>query len=336
MSALPAEIASAVDDAVERWERGRYVERLWRGDASLWTGSGEDQWLGWLRITQAGDRLDTLAAVTPTVLDGAVDDVVALGMGGSSLCPDVLRSSFGRLDGAPSLHVLDSTDPAQVRFVETRLRLDRTLFIVSSKSGTTLESNLLMEFFLDRVGRHVDTADVGARFVSVTDPGSQLQAVAAERRFRSCFLGVPSIGGRFSALSSFGLVPATAMGLDVPTLGAEFFPWEFATAVAGAVLQINPFDQPDVEASKLATRRLMGASGSSGSLPVERPVATDALAQVELYADTTNLRALGFDAGTETASLDLDSVLLSTSQTARIRHPTNAAGALRERRSRLL
>ena len=135
----PDELAAGVDRAVTDWQQQQNSARLWDGDASLWTGSGEQRWLGWLGLPESGaGQLDMLSTVAPAALNGVVDDVVVLGMGGSSLCPDVLRTSFGQLDGAPALHVLDSTDPAQVRSLEDRIALDRTLFIVSSKSGTTL------------------------------------------------------------------------------------------------------------------------------------------------------------------------------------------------------
>src|SRR4029077_17320062 len=128
----------------------------------------------------------------------------------SSLCPEVHALSFGKQEGFPELHVLDSTDPAQLLEVESRVNLARTLFIVSSKSGSTLEPNIFKQYFFERSGRD------GSRFVAITDPGSQMQKVAERDSFRHIFYGVPSIGGRYSALSDFGMIPAAAMGVDVP------------------------------------------------------------------------------------------------------------------------
>jgi hypothetical protein len=339
-------------------------------------------------------------------------------MGGSSLCPDLLRATFGQTPGFPELLVLDSTDPAQVRAFESRVDPGRTLFIVSSKSGTTLEPNIFKEYFFERVKQAVGPDKAGARFVAITDPGSQLEGIARAEGFRHVLFGRASIGGRYSALSDFGLGPAAAMGLDVARLlaaaqamaracaadgpaeenpgaalgvlmgtlarrgrdkvtlvaspgihdlgawleqllaestgkagmgvipvdreplgppevygsdrlfvhlrldsapdaaqdravarlqaagqpvvriavpepyhvAAEFFRWEFATAVAGAVLGINPFDQPDVEASKVATRRLTAEVERTGRLPEETPILeADGL---RLFADPRNASEL--------------------------------------------
>ena len=428
-------LAAEVDRAVTDWQQQQNSARLWDGDASIWTGSGEQRWLGWLGLPdQDAGQLDMLSTVAPAALSGVVDDVVVLGMGGSSLCPDVLRTSFGRLHGAPALHVLDSTDPAQIRSLENRVALDRTLFIVSSKSGTTLESAMLMEHFFEGVRGLMPAAEAGSRFVAVTDPGSNLEELATERQFRSVFLGLKSVGGRFSALSHFGLVPAAAMGLDVKKLlaragdmkrrcsadrpirenpgvmlglqlgvlvrqgrdkltlvpspsvrgfgawaeqllaestgkdgqgvipvdgedlgqpgdygtdrvfvylrdrrelsstldrdvalleshghpvirleiddlydlGAEFFRWELATAVTGALLKVNPFDQPDVEASKEATRQLTTAYEAAGTLPAEVPVLRDPDTGIALFAPEENLASLGIrvQGGREAASLE--------------------------------
>lgn len=417
-------LRAAVDGAVDDWENGAKVGRLWAGDSTLWTGADEDRWLGWLRILDDPKGVDELEGVSAAALGGVFDDALVLGMGGSSLCPEVLGLSFGPLPGAPRLHVLDSTDPSQIRSYAARLSLDRTVFIVSSKSGTTLESSILMRYFLDRVAAVVPPGTAGERFVAVTDPGSELERFAAEHEFRHVFHGVSSIGGRYSALSHFGMVPASIMGIDVGRimdraremrarctedvpvaenpgamlglalgtaaqegrdkmtfvaspalrslgtwveqllaestgkggqgvipidgealaapdtygddrvfvyvrderdpdmtqdeglwrlsqaglpvlripvrdrydLGAEFFRWEFATAVAGALLQVNPFDQPDVEASKVATRRLTSAFESAGQLPEESPLCVDGDVGLSIFADGRNaaaLRALG-------------------------------------------
>ncbi len=393
---LPDELEAAVRAALEDWARAGKVGRLWARDATLWTGRDEARWLGWLGVVEAQlRRVDELRAAAEDVRQAGFTHALLLGMGGSSLCPEVLRTTFGRSAGWPELHVLDSTDPAQIRTVERTLDLSRTLFLVASKSGSTLEPNIFTQYFFERVRETAGAAEAGRRFVAITDPGSPMQRVAEADGFRRVFFGVPSIGGRYSALSDFGMVPAAIMGLDVARflgraaemvracaasvpvaenpgaalgtvlgvlarngrdkvtlvaspaidrlgawleqllaestgkdgtglipvdreplgvpdvygadrlfvylrlgwapdarqddavqaleaaghpvvritvddpydLGAEFFRWEFATAVAGAVLAVNPFDQPDVEASKLATRRLTEQFEKSGGLP---------------------------------------------------------------------
>ena len=427
---LPPEVREGVDRLASDWTAGGHVGRLWSRDAALWTGGDEPRWLGWLDI--AGTQLEHLGPLQTLQQDiahGPFDHAVLLGMGGSSLCPDVLRQSFGRVAGAPDLRVLDSTDPAQVRSVEQRIHLRRTLFIVSSKSGTTLEPTLLYRYFRDRVQSVTGEDKAGAQFIAVTDPGSRLEQDAVAGEFRQVFHGVPDIGGRYSALSHFGMVPAAVMGLDVECLlsraaavrarcttstpladnpgvmlgltlgaavrtgrdkvtfvvspgirelgawleqllaestgkratgvipvdgesvgppevyggdrlfvylrdasapdtaqdeavagladaglpvvrfsladrydlGGEFFRWEFATAVVGAVLGVNPFDQPDVEASKIETRRLTDAFEAKGALPPEAPLAQDE--QLELYADPANARVLGRGDGTSVDQL---------------------------------
>jgi hypothetical protein len=309
------------------------VERIWQRDPTLWTGADEAQWLGWLdepaRMLDGADELLDLAAAAD------YDSVVLLGMGGSSLAPEVLRRSFG----VDACHVLDTTHPAAIRRLAESLDLQRALFVVSSKSGGTIETRSQLDFFWEQTGGE------GSRFVAVTDPGSALEALGRERGFRAVVAGEPSIGGRYSALSVFGMLPAALMGLDarrlleraeemreacrlaegnpglelglalgegwregrdkvaltgvaggfdlwvqqllaestgkngvglVPVegqgpdvqvqevrvaapyeLGQEFFRWEFATAVAGAVLGINPFDQPDVQAAKDRTAAVL-------------------------------------------------------------------------------
>src|SRR2546425_1124140 len=216
---LPAELTAAVNATVAEWTSGGKVERLWARDAALWTGADEAVWLGWLDVVDhqlAG--LDGLRRVAEEIRGAGFAHALVLGMGGSSLCPDVLRATFGKITGHPELLVLDSTDPAQIRAVERRLDVARTIFIVSSKSGSTLEPNIFKQYFFDRVKR-ADTGDrAGDHFVAITDPGSRLERVAATDRFRHVAYGVPSIGGRYSALSSFGMVPAAVMGLDVAAL----------------------------------------------------------------------------------------------------------------------
>src|SRR5207253_11397539 len=143
------------------------------------------------------------------------DHVLLLGMGGSSLCPEVMLKTFGRIDGFPELHVLDSTDPAQIKSCEDKIQINKTLFIVSSKSGSTLEPNIFKQYFFERARATVGDDEAGRRFIAITDPGSKMQQVAEADRFRHIFFGLPSIGGRYSALSNFGVVPAGLMGLDM-------------------------------------------------------------------------------------------------------------------------
>jgi glucose-6-phosphate isomerase len=320
------------------------VERIWERDASVWTGSGEEKWLGWLdepkRMQERVGELHDFAEQART----RFDTFVLLGMGGSSLAPEVLKRTFG----TKGLHVLDTTHPAMLRHAEQFLDLQKTLFVVSSKSGTTLETRSHFDYYWGRVG------EKGDQFVAVTDPGSQLEQLAGERGMR-VFSGEPTIGGRYSALSPFGLVPAALMGLDLELLlanavrmaescrgesnpglelglrlgagwqegrdkvcipetdgrfglwaeqliaestgkqskglvpapgespdgpdrqraevnlpdayeiGAEFFRWEFAVAVAGSILEINPFDQPNVQAAKDKTNEVL-ASGEDPEL----------------------------------------------------------------------
>jgi len=402
-SSLPDGLSDAVHTLLETWRTERTIARVWQTDASVWTDSGEQNWLGWLHVMQKDRRDETgLRELSAWVRQRGFTDAVLLGMGGSSLCADVLQSTFGRLDGYPRLRVLDSTDPQQIGTIAKAADLPNTLFIVASKSGSTLEPNLLMQYFLARQAEIVGETNVGDHFIAITDPGSALERTARERKFSRVFLSDPKIGGRYSALSPFGMVPAAVMGLDVhrlyeraeqmatacaepdapgdnpgawlgavlgcaATIGrdkltvlasesiarlgawleqlvaesigkagraiipvdgeqlakprlygddrlfvsieiadqpdadiarqledlansgypvirirladaydlsAEFFRWEFATAMAGAVMAINPFDQPDVEASKQATKKLTQQIEREGALPQAKPAAT--------------------------------------------------------------
>ena len=210
---LPPELAQAVAENLRAWESSDRVARMWAGDAKVWTGTDEAQWLGWLRVT--GEQLaqrQRFEQFSAEVKAAGFKNVLLLGMGGSSLCPEVLRLSFGDNPGFPDLHVLDSTDPAQVAATEKKIDVARTLFIVSSKSGSTLEPNIFKQYFYERAGRD------GKRFVAITDPGSHMQKVAEQDGFGHIFFGLPSIGGRYSALSDFGMIPAAAMGIDVGKL----------------------------------------------------------------------------------------------------------------------
>jgi hypothetical protein len=324
----------------------RLIEGIWERDATTWTGRDEARWLGWLdEPLHIAERLRDIRRFAESLHD-EIDHVVLCGMGGSSLAPEVLRRTFG----VEWFHVLDTTHPKAIRALEAELDLERTLFVSSSKSGSTLETRSHTDYFWEKTGKR------GDRFCAVTDPGSQLEHLARERGFRAVFSGEPSIGGRYSALSPFGIVPAVLMGVDagklleraqemreacrsgdgnpgyelgcrfgegwrdfrdkiciadtpggfglwaeqliaestgkhgkglVPApgessegadrqaadpdlpdpyaLGAEFFRWEFAIAVAGAYLEINPFDQPDVQAAKDKTNEVL-ATGEEPEL----------------------------------------------------------------------
>jgi transaldolase/glucose-6-phosphate isomerase len=341
-----------------------------------------------------------------------------LGMGGSSLCPEVLRLTFGKIKGFPELHVLDSTDPAQIKAIERKVDLKSTVCIVSSKSGSTLEPNIYKQYFFEQIQKKVGGKEVGNRFIAITDPGSKMQQVAENDKFRKIFFGVPSIGGRYSALSNFGMAPGSIMGIDIPkflkitmemvkacgadaaadvnpgvvlgailgtaavhgrdkitivaspgihdlgawleqliaestgkvgkgiipvdretlgkpavyghdrvfaylrlqtkpnkaqdaavaalekaghpvvrislpniyNLGQEFFRWEIATAVAGSIIGIDAFNQPDVEASKIETKKLTSEYEEKGELPPESPFFE--ANGIKLYADEKNTAAL--------------------------------------------
>jgi transaldolase / glucose-6-phosphate isomerase len=416
---LPKDLAAGVASALDDWKHSNKVQRLWQKDASLWTGTDEGHWLGWLTIVDEQiANIGVLQGIAADVKKAKFKHALLLGMGGSSLCPEVLRMTYGKIAGFPELHVLDSTDPAQVRAVEKKVDLAKTLCIVSSKSGSTLEPNIFKQYFFERVKAKVGEKEVGNRFIAVTDPGSKMQQVAEADKFRKIFPGVPSIGGRYSALSNFGMVPAAVMGLDVAkflkntaemvracgaasaadvnpgvvlgailgvaanrgrdkitfiaspgisdlgawleqliaestgkvgkgiipvdreklskpavyandrvfaylrlaskpnkaqddavaalekaghpvvrislpntyTLGQEFFRWEIATAVAGSVIGINTFNQPDVEASKIETRKLTSEYETTGHLPPEAPFFEGS--GVKLYADERNVAAV--------------------------------------------
>ncbi|MBX9931651.1 MAG: bifunctional transaldolase/phosoglucose isomerase [Methylobacterium sp.] len=416
---LDEALGSQAKKAVEAWRASGSIRRLWARDKTLWTGTDEDKWLAWLRIVE--DELEHVAdyeAFAEEVRQGGFTDVVVLGMGGSSLGPEVLAETYGAREGFPKLRILDSTDPDQVRAVEAAVTLETTLFIVASKSGSTLEPNVFRDYFLGRM-KDVVGERAGQHFVAVTDPGSAMEAAARADGFRKIFHGVKEIGGRYSVLSAFGLVPAAASGIDVKAfldtarimvrscgpavppaqnpgvllgtamaaaalnggrdkvtfiaspgietfggwaeqliaestgkqgkglipvdgetidvpavydhhrffvylrldgradprqdeavrnlereghpvvhitlaraeqLPQEFFRFEIATAVAGALLGINPFDQPDVEASKIETKKLFEAAERDGALPSEAPLFSDDT--IGLYADPANAEAL--------------------------------------------
>ena len=388
-------VAANVRARAAEMRKNEVVRRIWDRDPSVWSGSDEDRWLGWLDLPeQQRVPVQRLLQFARDLKADGVTDIVLLGMGGSSLAPEVMREIVGRANGYPNLHVVDSTDPGQILSVERAVDLSRTLFLVASKSGTTLEVNILKQHFFQRAVERFG-GEAGARFVLTTDPGSKLEQAGRQEGFRAIFPGIPEVGGRYSALSNFGLVPAALIGIDLdmlldraaamarrcasdgpdnagcelgvllgelalmgrdkPTLlaspgvasfgawleqlvaeslgkqgnaiipidgeapgapdvygrdrvfvhlrlsdeppsqadaaadrleraghpmvhitwsdryalGAEFFRWEFATAVAGSILRVNPFDQPDVEAAKIVTRRLAADYEKTGQMPAD-------------------------------------------------------------------
>ena len=421
---LPAPLTAAVRSSLTDWRDGNKVRRLWSRDPSLWTDRDEGRWLGWLDVTEIQlAHLRLLTGLAEKAQRGGFTHALVLGMGGSSLCPEVMKATFGTREGYPDLLVLDSTDPAQMKAIQEKINPATTLFIVSSKSGSTLEPNIFKQYFFDLVQRLVGAEEAAQRFMAITDPGSSLQRTANADGFCRLFFGLPSIGGRYSALSNFGMAPAAIMGVDVPKfldraetmvqacascvsaeenpglvlgtilgvlaihgrdkvtiitspglaslgawleqllaestgkegkgiipvdreavgasdvygtdrlfiyirmpsepdksqdeaidkldqagqpvvrisvadpydLGQEFFRWEFATAVAGSIMGLNPFNQPDVEASKVATKYLTTEYERTGTLPPESPIVDEQ--GVKVYADPTYVEILKAVAG---------------------------------------
>ncbi len=406
---LPAELRDAVENGAADWTTNHKVDRFWKKDPSLWTRDGEEKWLGWIDIVEREQKdLSAFAALAADVKTARFKSVLLLGMGGSSLCPEVLAVTFGPQAGFPVLHIVDSTDPSQVKAARDKVNLAETLVIVASKSGSTLEPNVLKQYFFAEMTKAVGADKAGSHFLAITDPGSKMEQVAKADGFRRIFYGDPTIGGRFSALSNFGVVVAAVAGLDTAKLLAEaakgvasakqapsanpavqlglalgsaanagrdkitiftspeihdlgawleqliaestgklgkgitpvdreaitapevygndriftyvrltgtadvsqdakvaaleaaghpvvhieisdpyeifgqFFTWEVATAVAGSVMGINPFNQPDVESAKIETRALTSAYEQTGKLPERKPILNDA--GIELYA----------------------------------------------------
>ena len=390
---LPEKLENAVRLKIRDWQSENKIARIWSKDASVWSNDDEAKWLGWLDIV--GQELSDLQKYRDFAKDAEnFQDIVLLGMGGSSLGPEVLAETFGKTN----FHILDSTVPAQIKTLENKINLENTLFIVASKSGSTLEPNTFKQYFFERVAEKVGRENAGKQFVAITDPNSKMQAVAERDDFRKIFFGDPSIGGRFSVLSVFGMIPGAAMNLNIEeflqnaqemvescrrdnldenpgailgtilgvchnngrdkltiftskeiydlgawleqllaestgkqdvaiipidqepigkpedygddrvfafvklketqdedfdekfalleasglpvikiilenkmNLGQEFFRWEFATAVAGAIMNINPFNQPDVESAKVEARKLTEEYEETGEFPSETP-----------------------------------------------------------------
>ena len=198
------------------------TRRLGAKDKSLWTSADEDRWLGWLEspARELADKV-TYAKFAQWMKAQKVSDLVLIGMGGSSLGPEVLHKVFGHRTGWPRMHVLDSTDPGQIRTIENNISIATSAFIVSSKSGSTLEPNILQDYFFAKAQEVSKDGSAGGRFIAITDPGSSLEQKAKADGFAHIFYGDPQIGGRYSVLSKFGLVPAAATGVDVARLCTE-------------------------------------------------------------------------------------------------------------------
>ncbi|HEY3639406.1 MAG TPA: bifunctional transaldolase/phosoglucose isomerase [Rhizomicrobium sp.] len=213
---------SAVDNEIAQWASGGKLRRLWAHDKTLWTNADEDRWLGWLDIS-ARELADTtqLDELARKIQSEGIQHVVLLGMGGSSLGAQVLADTFGHAAGWPQLHVLDSTDPEQILSVQQAISPGRTLFLVSSKSGTTLEPNILRDHFMSVTRDALPNASAASHFVAITDPGTALEQEAGRDGFKAIFHGDPAIGGRYSVLSKFGLVPGAVTGLSIGRLLRE-------------------------------------------------------------------------------------------------------------------
>src|SRR6201995_3563777 len=212
--ALGADLKKAVEKSTEEWRASAKIRSLWHHDKSVWTGEDEDKWLGWLMRPAAADVAD-YEDFSHRVKQQNFTDAVVLGMGGSSLGPEVLAQTFDKQPGYPKLHVLDSTDPAQVRAMQASVNVADTLFIVSSKSGGTTEPNVMKDYFFERVSEAIGAEKAGHRFIAVTDPGSSLEKTAIKQGFARIFYGDPTIGPRYSVLSPCGLVPAAGPAIDV-------------------------------------------------------------------------------------------------------------------------
>ena len=247
-------LTDRVHDRLAAWDEQNYAMRMWDRDHSLW--SAEDipdlaNRLGWLRLPYETEQLPAIRAFAEEACPGT-DRVVLLGMGGSSMAPEVFAKTFGSALGHPSLTVLDSTHPEAVRAVSGSLDPARTLFLVASKSGGTIETLSLFRYFWGEVSSVHDRP--GDRFVALTDPGSGLEALARERGFRRIFATPPEVGGRYSALTPFGLVPAALIGMDIESLRAS------AAAMADGC---GP-DRPVVANPGLRLGAVMGESALAG------------------------------------------------------------------------
>ncbi len=232
---------TAITQEIAQWQKEQNVGRLWSADSALWTHTDENHWAGWLHVADSEqEQVAQISALANELQGEGIKHVVVLGMGGSSLCPAMLASIFPKALGFPQLHVLDSTDPSQIKHLEAQLDLSKSVFIVSSKSGSTLEPNIFEQYFSQRLKAVLGRGNVGDRFIAITDPNTKLSALAVEQNFRATFLGVPSIGGRYSALSNFGMVPGGLMGIDLK----DFL--QHAEAMMQACMHSNVEDNPGV------------------------------------------------------------------------------------------
>ncbi|MFN0110425.1 MAG: bifunctional transaldolase/phosoglucose isomerase [Blastocatellia bacterium] len=211
-----------MSQVISRAEAEQWTRKIWRKDAALWKSEEEHtkiirNSLGWVTVVeQVSAAAEELAAFSARVRNDGFKHVMLLGMGGSSLCPEVFRRTFGKTPGFPELHVLDSTDPATVAAFEAKVDLAKTLFVVASKSGSTVEPLMFYKYFFDRV-RQIKGDKAGENFITITDPGTKMEQYAKDDRFRRIFLNPADIGGRYSALSFFGAVPAALQGFDFKT-----------------------------------------------------------------------------------------------------------------------
>lgn len=212
------EHTAEIEKELNLWDKENKVKRLWQKDPSLWTGKDENKWMGWFDINFAKSEVARIEELANEVRAREFKHIVLLGMGGSSLCPAMMAETCGTIYGHPTLHILDSTSPDQIRSLENAIDIKKTFFIVSSKSGTTLEPNIYKEYFFTKLQKVLGTQDVGDRFIAVTDPGTALEKLAQKDKFKAVFHGIPSVGGRYSALTNFGLVPSGLMGVNI----AEF------------------------------------------------------------------------------------------------------------------
>jgi transaldolase/glucose-6-phosphate isomerase len=282
-----------VETAVSTSHAARLVHRIWEHDANVWKPDDREharevtQRLGWLDVVDwMRERLPEVQRVAAEIRSEGIEDVVVLGMGGSSLCPEVLRQSFGKQEGHPALHVLDTTDPVAIKQLTDALDPRRSLFVVSSKSGGTLETLSHFAHFFDLVVRAgVETP--GRHFVAVTDPGTPLGTLAEQHKFRHVFENRPDIGGRYSALSYFGMVPATFAGIDVAKLLGR---------AAGMAAQCRPEVYPPLNAG-LVLGTAMGLLHSMGrdkvTILAPPPIASFGLWAEQLIAESTGKEGKG-------------------------------------------
>jgi transaldolase/glucose-6-phosphate isomerase len=219
----PGSYGEKFSAALDTLAKNDFLKKLWAKDVTLWSGDPAHEEiikraLGWLDIPQR--LLEESANLQAFAKEVAAEfsDVVVLGMGGSSLAPDIMRETFGTVEGFPRLHVLDSTDPQQIRDIDDAIDLARTLFVVASKSGTTTEPDAFYRYYCDRVSKSMGANKCGRHFIAITDPGTELENEAKAQNFRACFLNDPNIGGRYSALSFFGMVPAALSGYNINLL----------------------------------------------------------------------------------------------------------------------